>query len=206
MENIEKAIEQALTFKGKRNFTQKVDLAVNFERVDFKKPENRPLIEIELPHPPSNFKVAVFADGSPAVEAKKHADLVISGAEIQNYAIDKKKQKELLKYQLLSTPQLMTIVGKQLGQVLGSKGKLPKPIPPTADLKTVIEKSRKTIFLRSKGKYLPVLHCIIGNENMSVNELKENAYAVLDALRKKYGETSIASVYVKLTMGKAFKA
>ncbi len=206
MEKIEQAIEQALAFKGKRKFQQKVDLAVNFERVDFKKPENRPLIEITLPHAPSDFKIAVFADGSPAVEAKKYADLVISGAEIQNYVTDKKKQKELLKYQLLSTPQLMTIVGKQLGQVLGSKGKLPKPIPPTADLKSFIEKSRKTIFLRSKGKYLPVLHCIIGNENMNKEEITENASAVLDVLRKKYGETTITSVYVKLTMGKAFKA
>lgn len=206
MEKIEQAIEQALAFKGKRKFQQKVDLAVNFERVDFKKPENRPLIEIDLPHAPSNFKIAVFADGSPAVEAKKYADLVISGAEIQNYVTDKKKQKELLKYQLLSTPQLMTVVGKQLGQVLGSKGKLPKPIPPTVDLKSFIEKSRKTIFLRSKGKYLPVLHCIIGNENMNKEEIVENASAVLDVLRKKYGETTITSVYVKLTMGKAFKA
>ena len=206
MEKIEQAIEQAIAFKGKRKFQQKVDLAVNFERVDFKKPENRPLIEIELPYAPSNFKVAVFADGSPAVEAKKYADLVIGGSEIQNYVTDKKKQKELLKYQLLSTPQLMTVVGKQLGQVLGSKGKLPKPIPPTVDLKSFIEKSRKTIFLRSKGKYLPVLHCIIGNENMSKEEITENASAVLDVLRKRYGETTITSVYVKLTMGKAFKA
>ncbi len=206
MEKIDSAVEKALAFKGKRKFLQKVDLAINFERVDFKKPENRPLIEIELPHAPSNFKVAVFADGSAAVEAKKYADLVISGPEIQNYVVDKKKQKELLKYQLLSTPQLMTVVGKQLGQVLGSKGKLPKPIPPSVDLKGFIEKARKTVFLRSKGKYLPVLHCIIGNENMSKEEIIENASAVLEVLGKRYSETSISSVYVKLTMGKAFKA
>jgi large subunit ribosomal protein L1 len=206
MINIKNAIEQALTFKGKRKFLQKVDLAVNFERVDFKKPENRPLIEIELPHAPSNFKVAVFAEGQIAAEAKKYADLVISGAEIQNYVNDKKKQKDLLKYQLLSAPQLMTVVGKQLGQFLGSKGKLPKPIPPNVDLKNFIEKYRKTVFLRSKGKYLPVLHCLIGNENMSVPEINDNASAVLDVLNKKYSETSISSVYVKLTMGKAFKA
>lgn len=206
MIKIENAIEQALTFKGKRKFVQKVDMAVNFTRVDFKKPENRPLIEIELPHAPSSFKIAVFAEGQAAVEAKKYADLVIGGGDIQNYVNDKKKQKDLLKYQLLSMPQLMVVIGKQLGQVLGSKGKLPKPIPPNVDLKGFIEKSRKTVFLRSKGKYLPVLHCLIGNENMSASEIKENADSVLEVLKKRYGEPSIGSVYVKLTMGKAFKA
>ncbi|MFH1443209.1 MAG: 50S ribosomal protein L1, partial [Candidatus Micrarchaeota archaeon] len=92
------AIEEILKEKGKRKFVQSIDLAVNLRDVDFKKPENRVNVDVVLPYAPRESKVAVFADGQMAVDAKKIVDLVISGEEISTYATDKKKQKELLKY------------------------------------------------------------------------------------------------------------
>ncbi|MFH1257788.1 MAG: 50S ribosomal protein L1, partial [Candidatus Micrarchaeota archaeon] len=199
------AIEEILKEKGKRKFVQSIDLAVNLRDVDFKKPENRVNVDVVLPYAPRESKVAVFADGQMAVDAKKIVDLVISGEEISTYATDKKKQKELLKYTLLSSPQLMTTIGKALGQLLGAKGKLPKPIPPNANLKELATRTSKTINIKTKGKYLPVLHCIIGKESMTSEQIAENVLTVLEALRKKLEDTQIDALYIKLTMGKPYK-
>ncbi|MFH1750763.1 MAG: 50S ribosomal protein L1 [Candidatus Micrarchaeota archaeon] len=196
------AIEEILKEKGKRKFGQSVDLAINLRDVDFKKPENRVNVDVLLPFAPREIKVAVFADGQMAVDAKKVVGLVISSEEIAAYAADKRKQKELLKYTLLASPQLMTTVGKALGQLLGAKGKLPKPIPPNANLNDIAGRVSKTINIKTKGKYLPVLHCIVGKETMSPEEIAENVLAVMEALRKKLSEVQIEALYIKLTMGR----
>ncbi|MCX6767508.1 MAG: 50S ribosomal protein L1 [Candidatus Micrarchaeota archaeon] len=199
---IEQTVHACLEDKGKRKFTQSVDLAVNFTGVDFKKAENRLGLDVVLPYAGRNKRVAVFADGQLAMDAKKHADLVISGAEIPAYASDKKKQGELLGYALLASPQLMPVVGKQLGQVLGGRGKLPKPIMPGADLAGLVNSIKRTVTVRSRGKFLPSVHCPVGTETMKEEELVENISAVLEAVEKKISEHNFYSVYVKTTMGK----
>ncbi|MEK6843621.1 MAG: 50S ribosomal protein L1 [Candidatus Micrarchaeota archaeon] len=200
-----KAVDEILKEKGKRKFPQSIDLAVNLREVDFKKPENRVNVDVVLPNAPRESKVAVFADGQMAVDAKKVVEKVISGDEIKAIAQDRKKQKELLEYTLLASTQLMTVVGKELGQLLGAKGKLPKPIAPNANIKELALRTSKTINIKTKGKNLPVLHCIVGKENMNAEQIVENIQAVLDALLKKLTEQQIDSLYVKLTMGKPFK-
>ena len=204
-EAIAKAVEEALKGKGARKFRQSIDIAVNFKDVDFNKPEERINADVPLVHPFKEIKVAVFADGQMALDAGKVADLVIASAQIQSYVDDKKKQKELLNYSLLAVPQLMAVIGKSLGQVLGTKGKLPKPVLPNANLKQLVDSTKRTVNLKSKGKYLPSLHCVIGNEDMPKEQVVDNIQAVIEALLKKVSENQIASVYVKLTMGKPVK-
>jgi ribosomal protein L1 len=98
-----KAMQACLSeSKGKRKFRQSVDLAINFQEVDFKKPESRLSLDILLPHAAKAAKVAVFADGSVATEAGKVADLVIPSTAIPDYASDKQKQRVLLDHALLS--------------------------------------------------------------------------------------------------------
>ncbi len=199
------AIEEILKEKGGRKFAQSVDLAINLRDVDFKKPENRVNVDVLLPFAPREAKVAIFADGQLAVDAKKVVPLVIGSEEIASFGADKKKQKELMQYTLLAQPQLMTTIGKVLGQLLGAKGKLPKPIPPNANLKDLAMRVSKTINIKTKGKYLPVLHCIIGKETMSSEQIAENVLAVIEALKKKLEDQQIDALYIKLTMGRPFK-
>jgi large subunit ribosomal protein L1 len=201
------AVQKALAEgKGKRKFTQSVDLAINFNDVDFKKAENRFNISVVMPTAPKQVKVAVFADGQLASDAKKAgAELVISGAEIADYAADKKKQKELVKYATLAAPQLMAVVGKQLGQVLATRGALPKPIPPNADLRSFVESTRRTVTLKPKGKFLPCVHCIVGSEALDANAIADNVMAILEALLKQFNEQQIKNVFIKTTMGKPVK-
>ncbi len=201
--DVEKALDEALAAKGERKFTQSIDLAFNFKDVDFKKAEQRLSAEVVLPFAPKAVKVGVFADGQLATDAQKAgAEMVFSTAQIDAFSKDKKKQKELLDYALLAAPQMMVVVGKAFGQLLGGKGKLPKPILPNANLSVLVSNARKTIVVKAKGKFLPSVHCVIGRENQPKDEVVENIIAVLDAVEKKINSQNIRSVFVKTTMGK----
>jgi large subunit ribosomal protein L1 len=204
-ETINAAVEEALKGKGSRKFVQSVDIAVNLQDVDFKKPENRINVEITLPHPASPLKVVVFADGQVATEAKKVADLVITSTDIGAYASDKKKMDTLAGFAVLAVPQLMAQVGKSFGQFLSAKGRLPKPILPNSNLNDLVQNTRNSVVLKTKGKLLPTLHCIVGKESMAAEQVTENIITVLDALKKKISEHQIRDVCIKLTMGKAIR-
>jgi len=201
------AIGKALEDKGTRNFTQTVDLVINFKGIDFSKPENRLNLEIPLPKGRGRaVKVAVFADGLAASEAKKAgADLVISPDRIDELSKDKNGLKRLADgHMFLSEPKLMVQIGKGLGQVLGVRGKMPKPLPPKG-IESIIDRMRRSITLRSKGRYMPVVHAPIGSESMSADDLFENARYVLETVKGKVGDAGIKNAYIKLTMGRPVK-
>ncbi|MBI3587788.1 50S ribosomal protein L1 [Candidatus Micrarchaeota archaeon] len=204
---VEDAVQKALDAgKGRKKFSQSVDLAINFREVDFKKPENRLNVDVNLPFPPRQSKVAVFADGQLALEAKNAgADIVVTGLEIAGLASDAAKRDLVLSSAVLSSPQLIAQVGKTLGQALSAKGKTPKPILPNANLKELISRTRSSVTVKSKGKYLPTVNCLVGKETQTPEQISDNIILVLDAVIRKIPETNIASAYVKLTMGPAFK-
>jgi large subunit ribosomal protein L1 len=204
-EKILDALKKALEDKGKRKFTQSVELAINFRDIDFNKQENRLNLEIVLPRGKGREqKVAVFADGQLAMDAKKLGLDVIGSDELPKLAADKAKLASMLDFEFLAQPNLMAVVAKNLGQVLGTRGKLPKPLL-GAKLGEAVERAKKVVKIKSKGKYLPVAHCLVGTENMPPEELAENIEAVLDSVKAKAGEQRIKSIYVKLTMGKPQK-
>ena len=200
------AINKALEDKGKRKFTQSVELVINMRGIDFSKSENRLNLDILLPKGKGGkeLKSAVFAEGTMADQAKKAgADLVIGSAEIPSYA-EKSKAVDLAEnYFLLAEPKLMGAVAKSLGQFLGKRGKLPKPI--TGDIAGLITRSKNSVRIVSKGKYLPTVQTFIGTETMDPEDLLENADVVYDAVKNKVKEGNIKSVFVKLTMGKPVK-
>ncbi len=197
------ALNKALEEKGKRKFKQSVELIINMRGIDFSKSENRLNLDIVLPKGKGGkaLKCAVFAETGVGADAKKAgADLIISPDEIPAWG-EKTKAADLAdNYFLLAEPKLMGVVAKSLGQYLGKRGKLPKPV--VGNIAGVIERSKNSIRIVSKGKYLPVAHAFIGTESMEAEELFENAEAVYDAVKTKVKESNIKSVYVKLTMGK----
>ncbi|MBU0590960.1 MAG: 50S ribosomal protein L1 [Candidatus Micrarchaeota archaeon] len=201
------AINKALEEKGKRKFKQSVEIIISMKGIDFSKSENRLNLDIILPKGKGGkeLKCAVFAEQEIAEKAKKAgADLIITPAEIPSYA-DKTKAGELAEnYFTLAQPNLMGAVAKSLGQYLGKRGKLPKPII-GGDIKDIIAKSKNSVRIVSKGKYLPVAQALIGTEVMTADDLLDNAEIVYDAVKSKVHESNIRSVYVKLTMGKPAK-
>lgn len=201
------ALEKCLEGKGKRRFTQSVELILNFRGIDFAKPENRVNLDIILPKGRGKeLKVAVFGDGQLAFDAKNAgADLVMGKDEIPKLASNPSKIKSLAKtHEFLSEPKLMVVVGKHLGRFLGKMGKLPKPIMgiPVSD---AIKQARNKVRLSSKGKYLPVLQCLVGKEDMPIDDIAENIETVYERVGEKIPDHNIRSIYVKLSMGKAVR-
>jgi large subunit ribosomal protein L1 len=197
------AINKALEDKGKKKFKQSVELIINMRGIDFSKSEHRLNLDVILPKGKGGkeLKSAVFADQQVGDGARRAgADLIITPEQIPSYS-EKEKLNDLVNnYFLLAQPNLMGSVAKSLGAVLGRKGKLPRPI--TGDIKGLIERSKSTVRITTKGKCLPTAQVFIGTETMSAGDLVENAEAAYDVVKNKVNEGNVKSVYVKLTMGK----
>lgn len=205
-EEIVTAVQQALE-QGKaldRKFTQTVDVAITLKNVDLNIPKNRIDEEIILPKGRGKeAKVGVFAQGEGATLAQSVADLVIQPDQFEDLQKDKrefKKTANSMHYFLAEAP-LMAQIGKTLGIVLGPRGKMPRPMPPGADPTGQVANLRNTVKVRSKDK--KAFHCVVGTEEMSVEDLVENLEAVLKRVegRLEHGRMNISSVYIKTSMG-----
>lgn len=192
--------------KGSRKFTQSVDLTVNFTGVDFTKPDNRPNVEIKLPNGRGReSKVIFFGDDKNLVAKAQGAGAkVIPSTDLPTISNDKVRMGELLEYELIAQPALMPMIAKNLGQFLGPRNKMPKPVM-GSDVASMVLNIGSSVFIRSKGKYLPTVHIVIGTEKMAPDQLAANIDEVIGTFTKKYGKAHIKSVYVKLTMSKPLK-
>ena len=204
---IVKAVKEAKEKSKKRNFVQSIDLAVTLN-LDTTKPENRINDEIVLPHGRGKpIKIGVIGEGELAHQAKSLADIVITKKELEELAKDKRKAKEIAKAYdfFIAQADLMPLVGKYLGIILGPRGKMPKPVPPTADIKPIIERLRKTVRVRTRDK--PVFHVPVGTEKMKEEEVAKNIEAIFNYLERKLerGLSDVKSAYISTTMGKSVK-
>ncbi len=200
------ALEKVLETKGKRKFTQTVEAIFNFRSIDMTKPENRINLDVILPKGRGkNVPVVVFADTGLALEAKKAgADHIYDKAGIETLKANKKELKKIAsKAEFVAAPQLMVEVGKNLGQVLGGRGKLPRPIVGSAE--NAIKQAKSRVRIMTRGKNLPTVFCAIGTEQMSIDDLVENFEVAYEKVKDKVGESAIASTYVKLTMSPTVK-
>lgn len=192
--------------KGKRKFTQSVELAINFKGIDFAKQDNRLNLQIMLPEGRGKeSRALVFADSKNIAErAVGLGAKVVPSSELGAIASNKARMAELLDYELVAEPALMAPIAKALGQFLGPKNKMPKPLV-GLDVANVINTISKSVYIRSKGKYLPTVHCVVGTEKMAVQQLAANIDEVVGSIAKKAGRQNIRSVYVKLTMSAPMK-
>jgi large subunit ribosomal protein L1 len=193
--------------KGKRKFKQTVELAVNFKGIDFTKQDNRLNLNVILPHGKGKSnKVAIFSsDRNISEQARKSGVDVIEADEIEKIAKDTARLNSLLDYELIAPPNLMPVVAKNLGQFLGPRNKMPRPLIGNVNLAALAGELNKSISLKSRGKNLPTVHCIVGNEEMEANKIYENVREVMAGVTKKVGSNHIKSAYVKLTMSKPLK-
>lgn len=206
------ALKKLHEIAPKRNFSQSVELMINFTGLDMKKPTNQVNLKISLPHPTGkgSGKVAVFAKTDDMAESLKgKVDKIIMDKEIESVAKDKAKLAELFAYDALFAegPSMLT-VAKYLGQQLAPKGKMPKPIVSAALFEEALAKARTQITVSNKkGKFMPVVHALIGKEGMKDEDMVENMMtvyeSVMNALPQK--KQNIKNSYVKFTMSPAIK-
>ena len=202
VDSVGKVLEESK--KLDRKFKQKIDLVINLKNLDLNIPKNRIDEEIILPHGRgSEAKVALFASGELALKAKKHVDLLIKPEEIEDFSTDKGKFKKVADahHFFIAEAPLMPTIGKTLGTILGPRGKMPKPVPPNADVSGLVKNLRSTVKVRSKSN--KTFHTIAGEETMSKEDIAENISAIIKRLESKLerGRMNIGSVYIKTTMG-----
>ncbi|MGA1873305.1 MAG: 50S ribosomal protein L1 [Thermoplasmatota archaeon] len=207
-EHIIKAVKEALNKAPERKFKETVELAINLKDIDLANPKNRITEEVILPRGRGKeVKIGLFGTPEMMGKARGVADLIFGAEEISKMAEEKsetKKKVNEVDFFVAEAP-LMAVVGKNLGVILGPRGKMPRPIPPGADPTPIIGNLRKTVKVRSKDRR--TFHVPVGMRDMDPKDLASNIEAVLGRIRSKLerGYMNIHSVYVKTTMGPAVR-
>jgi len=163
---------------------------------------------VVLPHGlGKTVRVLVFAQGEGATIARD------AGAD---YIVDddlvKKIQGGWFDFDVtVATPDMMGTVGR-LGRILGPRGLMPNPkagtVVPAEDLPRVIEESKagRVEFRVDKTSNL---HVPIGKASFSVEQLRDNLAALMDAVKKARPAaakgTYIRKITLSTTMGPGIK-
>ena len=203
------ALKEAKAKSGGKKFNQTVDLILNIKEIDMKAPEGKIQEIVELPHDTGKpNKICVIASGELALKARKaNADNVIERTDLDAMAGKKKDLRKLAEdYDVfIAEAPLMALVGKTLGPVLGPRGKMPIPVPPSVDIAPLLTKHRKTVLVRMRNQ--PIIQVSVGSESMSEEQLYDNIQAILKILevKLKRGFKNIDTVFIKTSMGEPVK-
>ncbi|MDO5850310.1 MAG: 50S ribosomal protein L1 [Methanobacteriaceae archaeon] len=199
------AVKEAKELAKPRNFTQSIDVIINIKDLDVRKPDNRFSEELALPNGRGKpITIGVIADGELAVSAKNAGiDLVISKEDLEELGKNRKQAKKLASSVdfFIAQADMMALVGRFLGPVLGPRNKMPKPVPASAKVEPLLERLQSTIKVGVKQQ--PSIQILVGTQDMDDEKLAENIEAVLAILDRNLekGRNQIKSMYIKATMG-----
>ena len=155
-------------------FDESVELVVRIG-IDPKKTDQLVRGSVSLPNGTGKtIKIAVFADGDKAQEAKD------AGADY----VGEKIEKGFTDFDMtIASPDMMRFVGK-LGKVLGPQGKMPSPkagtVTPNVAQAVKEFKAGKIEFRTDSGANV---HCAIGKKSFGAEALAQNLTAFVDHLR-----------------------
>ena len=205
-EKISQAIKDAIANAPERKFVESVDISFTIKDVDLKNPNNRIKEEVRLPSGRGKeMKIAMFAAGEAATKAKSAGITVFTPQEIEDFGSKKGKAKKMANsfdFFLSEVPH-MGLVGRYLGVVLGPRGKMPRPVPPTLDPSIIATGLQSTVVVKSGDKM--TFHAAIGTAKQSQEELSANAMEIYNRVISKLerGIGNIRSLYIKTSMGPA---
>ena len=205
-QKINQAIKDALSNAPKRNFVESMDITFTIKDVDLQNPTNRIKEEIRLPSGRGReLKIAMFAASEAATMAKAAGLTVFTPQDIEDLGGNKGKAKKIANSYdfFLSEVPHMGLIGRYLGVVLGPRGKMPRPVPPTLDPGVIAAGLMSTVVVKSGDK--TTFHAAFGTVDQSQEELYANAMAVYTRVISKLerGLGNIRSLYIKTTMGPA---
>lgn len=193
------AIEQAIGILkncATAKFRESVDIAVNLG-VDAKKSDQNVRGSTVLPHGSGkSVRVAVFAQGGNADQAKEAGADAVGMEELAS----RMKDGDLNYQVVIAEPAAMRVVGG-LGQLLGPRGLMPNPKTGTvtADVVAAV-KNAKAGMAKYRTDKAGVVHCAIGSADFEVKDLLENLAAVLRDLRRLKPTTSKGQYIRRLTL------
>ncbi len=176
-------VEEAVSFLKKHataKFDETIDIAVNLG-IDTKQSDQNVRGMVVLPNGTGKtIRVAVFAKGPKAEEAKKAGADVVGDEELAAMV-----QKGDMPFErVIATPDMMGTVGK-LGQILGPKGLMPNPKLGTVTMDvTSAVKAAKGGSVEFRAQKEGIVHVGVGKASFDEKKLVENIRALMDALVK----------------------
>ncbi len=186
-------------------FDESVEVAVNLGINARKSDQNVRGATVMPKGTGKSVRVAVFADGELAEQAKAAGADIVGMEELAA----KVKGGEMDFDLCIAAPDAMRVVG-QLGQILGPRGLMPNPKVGTVtrDITTAVNnaKSGQVQFRTEKGG---IIHCAIGKVSFSAEDLNENLEALIaDLVKAKPASAKgqyIKRVSLSSTMGPGVK-
>lgn len=176
-------LEEAVAFIKKNataKFDETIEIAINLG-IDTKQSDQNVRGMIVLPNGTGkNVRVAVFAKGPKAEEAKKAGADVVGDEELSDMI-----QKGNMPFErVIATPDMMAVVGK-LGQILGPKGMMPNPKLGTVTMDvTGAVKAAKGGSVEFRAQKEGIVHVGVGKASFSEDKLVANIRALMDAILK----------------------
>jgi large subunit ribosomal protein L1 len=206
------ALKKMREISKKRNFMQSIEMMINFTGLDMKKPQNQVNVKVILPNSTGkgSGKIAVFAKNDDFIEGiKGRVDFLVKEKEIEALSKNKQKMAELINYDsIFAEGPVMLTVAKFLGQQLAPKGKMPKAVMNVNNFEETLAKAKTQVTISNKkGKFMPVVHSVVGKENMVDAQIMENMMVVYEGVMNSLPQKkqNIKNVYIKLSMGTPIK-
>ncbi len=191
--------------RAKAKFDETIEIAMNLG-VDPRHADQMVRGVVSLPNGTGRTsKVAVFAKGAKADEAKKAgADIV--GAE-DLFEIVNKGTIDFDR--CIATPDMMGLVGR-LGKVLGPRGLMPNPKVGTVTMDvTQAVKDAKGGAIEYRVEKAGIVHAGVGKASFTEAAIAENIRAVIDSVAKAKPAgakgTYLKKISISSTMGPGFK-
>ncbi len=188
-------LEEAISLVKKNalaKFDETVDIAMNLG-VDPKYSDQMVRGVVALPAGTGKtIKVAVFAKGDKADEAKK------AGADIvgEEDLVDAIKRGEIGFDRCIATPDMMPLVG-QVGKLLGPKGLMPNPKLGTVTVDVVdAVKAAKSGQVEFRVEKAGIIHAGVAKVSFKEGDIKRNVKALVSAVSQAK-PTGVKGVYVQ---------
>ena len=201
---IEEALNE-LNSNASKKFIESLDVSINLG-IDASKSDQNVRGASNLPHGNGKtFRVAVFAEGEEATQAK---DAGADKVGMEDLA-DEIKSGNMDFDVVIATPDTMRVVSP-LGQILGPKGLMPNPKSETVtkDISNTV-KNAKSGQIRYKSDKQGIIHARIGQIGYTEEQLKDNLEAFLTDVKKAKPPSAkgvyISKVTLSSTMGKGFE-
>lgn len=186
---------------AKAKFDESIDVAVNLG-VDVRKSDQVVRGSVVLPNGTGKtVRVAVFAQGAKAEEAKAAGADIVGFDDLAESIKAGKMDFDIV----IASPDAMRVVGT-LGQILGPRGLMPNPKVGTVtpDVASAV-KNAKAGQVQYRTDRNGIVQCTIGRASFSLEALRENLLALIDALNKAKPATSkgvyLKKVAISSTMG-----
>ena len=195
-QDIVNAVKEAKEQSKPRNFTESIDIIINIRDLDVKRPENRFNEEVTLPKGRGKEVIIVQAKDA-------GLDLVINKTDLEELGKDRKAAKKVANSVdfFIAQADMMPLVGRFLGPILGPRNKMPKPVPASIKLDPLLQRLQSTVKVGVKQQ--PSIQIVVGSQDMSEDDIAENVETVLTVLDRNLekGRSQIKSMFIKTTMG-----